>query len=217
VTARTALVRRPLRSAAAGACALLLLSGCGAGLKAQTYLEKSSADSTNDAVGSIAVRNLAVTGPTTGTTWPAGATVPVKLLLVNEGGEDDTLVSATSPDAASVAVGGPTPTLTVPRLGASDPASTLVLVGLTRDLPGGSYVELTLSFQRNGSKTMLVPVQVVPAQVVREQDQYEVGETDTEGDPIVEETEGAEPGGDNVVDPEGNPAGSNTQDPPVGE
>ena len=66
--------RRPLARVAASACALLVLTGCGTGLRAQTYLEKSTADSTNDAVGFLAVRNLAVMGPTTGTVWPPTCT-----------------------------------------------------------------------------------------------------------------------------------------------
>lgn len=206
--------RRPLARVAASACALLLLTGCGTGLRAQTYLEKSTADSTNDAIGFLAVRNLAVLGPSTGTSWPAGGSAPMKVTFVNEGGEEDRLVSASSPAATSVRIVGPSP-LTVPPLGVSDPASGLVLEGLTRELPGGSYVDVTLSFERNGSKTMLVPVQIVPGQVPREDHDYHVNETDSEGNPIVEE--GAPQEGDNVVDDEGNPAGDNTQDPPVSE
>ncbi len=207
------LPRRPLARVAASACALLVLTGCGTGLRAQTYLEKSTAEATNDAVGFLAVRGFAVLGPTTGTTWPAGSSAPVKITLVNESGEEDRLLSASSPAAASVGVVGPP--LTVPPLGVSDPASGLVLQGLTRELPGGSYVEVTLSFERNGSKTMLVPVMIVPMQVEREDHHYEVAETDSAGDPIVEE--GAAQEGDNVVDDEANPAGDNTQDPPVSE
>ena len=206
--------RRPIARVAASACALLVLTGCGTGLRAQTYLEKSTAEATNDAVGFLAVRNFAVLGPTTGTAWPAGASAPMRLTLVNEGGEEDRLVSVTTPAAASVRVVGPSP-LTVPALGVSDPASGLVLEGLTRELPGGTYIDVTLSFERNGSKTMLVPVQIVPGQVPREDHHYEVTETDSEGDPLVEE--GAPQEGDNVVEPEGNPAGDNTQDAPVSE
>jgi copper(I)-binding protein len=193
--------RRPLARVAASACALLLLTGCGTGLRAQTYLEKSTADSTNDAIGFLAVRNLAVLGPATGTSWPAGGSAPMKVTFVNEGGEEDRLVSASSPAATSVRIVGP--------------ASGLVLEGLTRELPGGSYVDVTLSFERNGSKTMLVPVQIVPGQVPREDHDYHVNETDSEGNPIIEE--GAPQEGDNVVEDEGNPAGDNTQDPPLSE
>lgn len=209
--------RHPLVRVAASASALLLLTGCGTGLRAQTYLEKSTADSTNDAIGFLAIRNLAVLGPPAGTTYPAGTDARVKVTVVNEGGEEDRLLSASTPVASGVRVVGPTPTLTVPSLGSTDPAYGLVLEGLTRELPGGSYIDLTLSFERNGTKTMLVPVQIVPGQVPREDHDYHVPETDSEGDPIVEETEGAEPGGDNVIEPESNPAGDNVQDPPISE
>ena len=209
--------RRPLARVAASASVLLLLTGCGTGLRAQTYLEKSTADSTNDAIGFLAIRNLAVLGPPVGTSYPVGADAPMKITVVNEGGEEDRLLSASSPAATSVGVVGPSPTLTVPPLGPSEPAYGLVLEGLTRELPGGTYVDVTLQFERNGSKTMLVPVQIVPNQVPREDHDYHVPETDSEGDPIVEETEGAEQGGDNVVDTDSNPAGDNSQDPPISE
>ena len=211
------LPRRPLTRVAASAAVLLLLTGCGTGLQAQTYLEKSTADSTNDAIGFLAIRNLAVLGPPVGTAWPAGSDAAAKITVVNEGGEEDRLLTASTPAAAAVLVVGPSPTLTVPPLGTSAPGYGLVLEGLTAELPGGTYIEMTLSFERNGSKTMLVPVQIVPDQVPREKNDYHVAETDSEGDPIVEETEGAEQGGDNVIDQEGNPAGDNLPDAPISE
>ena len=58
----------------------------------QTYQEKAVADATNDAVGTIAVRNLAVEGPPTGIVLQEGSDAPMTVTLVNEGGEDDVLV-----------------------------------------------------------------------------------------------------------------------------
>ncbi len=211
------MTRTPRRLALAAGAALLLLTGCGTGLQAQTYLEKSTAESTNDAIGFLAIRNLAVLGPPVGTAWPAGSDAAAKITVVNEGGEEDRLLTASTPAAAAVRVVGPSPTLTVPPLGTSAPGSGLSLEGLTADLPGGTYIEMTLSFERNGSKTMLVPVQIVPDQVPREKNDYHVAETDSEGDPVVEEPEGAEQGGDNVIDQEGNPAGDNLPDAPISE
>ena len=39
-------------------------------------------------------------------------------------------------------------------------------LGLTEDLQTGTYVQMTLTFARNGSRTLLVPVQVTPDGVV---------------------------------------------------
>lgn len=153
----------------AGLAAVLLVAGCGTGQKAQTYQERTVADATNDAVGDIAVRNLAVEGPAQGTVLTKGSDAPLSIALVNQGGEDDTLVSATTPAAASVDVKGPSTTLTLPRLQAVDQAYSLVLRGLTGDLRTGTYIPLTLAFQRNGTKTMLVPVEVTPGGVPRKE------------------------------------------------
>lgn len=196
-------------SGAAGLLALLLVAGCGSGLRPQTYQERSVADATNDAIGAIAVRNLAVSAPASGTAHPAGGSAPVIVTLVNQGGEPDTLLSATTPAARSVTVTGPTPQLQVGRLASADPAYRLVLQGLTKPLATGTYIEMTLMFQRNGSKSLLVPVQVKPEQVARTKKEYKVAETDSEGKPIVE--------GDNVPETGSNPKGDNSQDAPVAE
>jgi len=210
---------------AAGLAALLLVAGCGSGQRAQTYQERTVAEATNSAIGDIAVRNIAVMAPPQGTVYPAGSSAPVQLTLVSQGPEDDILVSATSPAASSVQVTGPTPQLTVPRLGSSDPAYSLMLTGLTRELATSQYVDITLAFQRNGSGTMLVPVQVTPEQVARTDGTYKVAETDSEGNPLPEEeqrpeldTDGGEaPEGDAAVENESDPTGDNAGDAPVSE
>ncbi len=189
--------RSRLAAPAAGLAAALLLVGCGVGQKSQTYQEKAVADATNDAVGSIAVRNLAIKAPQDGILLRQGTDAPVIITLVNNGGDDDTLTAVTSPAAASVEIVGPRPTIEVPRLRSADAAYSLLLRGLTRDLPTGSYVEMTLTFTRNGSKTVLVPVQTDPS-VERAGGDYKVAETDSAGKPIgdnVPQT-GSDPKGD---------------------
>lgn len=196
---------RRLAAPALGLAAALLLAGCGSGQRAQTYQEKAVAEATNDAVGSIAVRNIAVLGPPTGIVLQEGADAPMSVTFVNEGAEDDVLVSATTPAAASVDVLGPTDQVEVPRLNAAAPGYRLVLRDLTRDLQTGSYIDMTLTFERNGTRTMLVPVQTTPDGAPREEGEYHVAETDSNGDPIVEDQE--ETGGDNVIEQESDPAG----------
>lgn len=194
---------------AVGLAAALLLAGCGSGMRAQTYQEKAVADATNDAVGAIAVRNIAVLGPQTGIVLPEGSDAPMTVVFVNQGAEDDVLLSASSPAAASVDIVGPAAEFAVPRLQASDTAYSLVLRDLTRDLQTGSYIDLTLEFERNGSKTLLVPVQTTPEGAPRdEHHEYEIAETDSAGKPIVKE------GGDAQIeqtrDTQGDQGGSDT-------
>lgn len=205
---------RSYATPAVGLVAALLLTGCGSGQRAQTYQEKAVAEATNDAVGSIAVRNLAVAGPPVGITWREGQDAPLVVTLVNEGGQDDTLVSVSTPAAASVEVQGPTDQLELPRLTAADRAYRLLLQDLTRDLQTGEYVEMTLTFERNGSKTMLVPVQTTPEGAPRDEDHhYEVAETDSAGKPIVEEEE--DPQSSNVPDTEAPTEGDNGDQSPT--
>lgn len=199
---------RRLAAPALGLAAALLLAGCGSGQKAQTYQEKSVADATNDSVGTIAVRNLAVEGPPTGTVLLQGSDAPMTVTLVNEGGQDDTLVSVTTPAAASVDVVGPSRTLEVPRLSSTGSAYSLRLRDLTSDIQTGTFIDLTLTFERNGVRTLIVPVQVTPEGVQRKVLDYEVDETDSAGKPIV---------GDNTPDSGSDPKGDQGNPVPASE
>lgn len=176
--------RRAYGAPALGLAAALLLAGCGAGQRAEVYQERTVADATNDSVGAIAVRNLAVEAPEQGRVLSQGTDAQMVVTLVNEGGDDDTLTSATTPAARAVRIVGPTSTLPVPRLQNSPGEYSLVLSGLTRDLQTGTYIELTMNFERNGSKTMLVPVQTTPSGAPRPTGQYEVPDTDSAGSPL---------------------------------
>lgn len=177
---------------AVGVAAALLLGGCGIGQKAQTYQERTVGDATNTAVGSIAVRNIAVLGPRSGVTLTKGSDAQLVFTMVNDGPQDDVLLSASTPAATSVVISGPTPRLQLPRLTDADPRYTMTLNGLTRDLQTGEYVDLTLEFQRNGTRSLLVPVQVTPEGAPRPSSTYAPGETDSANKPIVS--------GDNVPD-----------------
>lgn len=181
---------RPAARAAALALVLGLgLSGCGAGLRAQTYQERATSDATNEAVGAIAVRNLRVLPPSGGESYAVGSTARVAFVLVNEGPEADRLTDVTTDAAGGVALVGPAPQLTVPAQGTvSDYA--FELRGLTRELRPGQYVQMTLTFADNGSETMLVPVEVTGTPQPRREG-YKVGETDSSGQVIVEDEPGA--------------------------
>lgn len=174
----------PAATRLVGLAAAALLAGCGVGQQTQTYQSKAAADSTNVSVGAIAVRNLAVAGPRVGTVLSQGTDAPVNITLVNQGGDDDVLTQVTSPAAASVVIEGPDSQLPVPRLSSSGTAYSLLLRGLTGDLQTGTYIEMTLTFSRNGIKTVNVPVQTTSGGVPRPTGTYEVPETDSAGQPL---------------------------------
>ena len=153
---------RPARSVltAALAAAVLGLSGCGASLDAQTYQERNNAESTDTAIGSLAVRDLAVEAPR-GDKHEVGDDAGVSLTVTNAAPEEDRLVAVSSPDAEEVVVvdeDGEEAELVVPSLGSTQGLVRLELRGLTRELRSGEYVTLELRFEENGALETLVPV-----------------------------------------------------------
>ena len=151
--------RRPAVVALAVSAALL--SACGTGLQAQTYKETGRQDGASTDVAQIAVRNLHVTPPLSGSTIGTDEAAVLAGVLVNEGNSDDSLVGASS-DAASAAVleeaGKPVPAVPVPARGSSSTTWSIVLTGLVTDLHAGQYITVTLSFQKAGRTTVQVPV-----------------------------------------------------------
>lgn len=156
---RTA-ARRRAGTVLAAAVLALALAGCGANFQAQTYQERAVTDGNNAAVGAIAIRNIAVLPGSDGTV-AAGSDALVRMTLTNDGGEDDALVQASSPAAASVDITGPSGTtarLPLPRLGTTGGTAGLVLRGVKESLRSGSTISITLRFERNGEITMSLPV-----------------------------------------------------------
>jgi copper(I)-binding protein len=195
--------RRPITALArpvAGTLLALALTGCGATLDAQTYQERSNADATNTAVGTIALRGMAVEAGGGDRTHEAGADAEVVLVLTNSDDEADTLVEVTSPDAESVELlvdgeqesGG----IEVPALGSTGDTASLRLVSLTEELREGEYTTLTFRFERSGSIEVAVPVRS-PGRTDRPV--YTGGEGE-EGEPALQAPagghEGEEAGGD---------------------
>jgi hypothetical protein len=93
--------RRALGLAGAAAAALVTAS-CAAGQHAQTAYEHPTPQNfAYGEVGSLQLRTVAIQAPDrvsgAGTSYPAGAAVPLTLAIVNTGGSKDTLQSVTSP------------------------------------------------------------------------------------------------------------------------
>jgi copper(I)-binding protein len=145
---------------AAAVLAAVALTGCGASLDAQTYQERNQAESTDTAVGALAVRNVAVMPPRRGETYEAGDDAEGSLTVTNRSNEADTLVEISSPDAEQVVVleDGQPGELEVPALGSTTDTYSLRIEGLREDLRTGEYIRMSLRFENNGSVDVLVPV-----------------------------------------------------------
>jgi copper(I)-binding protein len=146
-----------------GAIALLVpaLAGCEAGLNAPTLEFHPAAAGATTSVNDISISNVFVLGPPSGSTLPAGSSASLFLGLYNNGGNGDTLVSASAPAAAqSVTITGGSVSLP-PQTGVdlTGPEPKVVLSGLTTSLQGGENVDVTLNFQTAGPVTLDVPVE----------------------------------------------------------
>lgn len=147
---------------AALALAAAALTGCGANLDAQTYQERNQAESTDTAVGALAIRDLAVVPPEGVDGYAAGDDAEGSITVTNNGTEPDRLVSVSSPDAAEVVVleeGSPSE-LEVPALGSTASRYTLRIEGLKAPLRAGEFIRMAFRFEKNGSVEALVPVEI---------------------------------------------------------
>ena len=157
--------RRALRRACAVAAVALIpvLAGCEAGSSAPVlhwHPPTNGASATiKEGGGEIAIRNAFVLGAPVNATLPAGSSAGLFVGLVNTGPRDR-LVSISAPSAAT--------SVTLPKGGVAleqdtsalltGPEPKLILTGLTRSLPGGTYIKVLLTFQKAGTVSLDVPV-----------------------------------------------------------
>ncbi|MGE0297942.1 copper chaperone PCu(A)C [Pseudonocardia sp.] len=153
----------------AAAAAALLLAGCGAGQLTGTSTQGSSSGGANGSAGNILVRDAEIefgTAAPAAVVFPAGASAPLMMHIVNQGYAADTLVSASSPIASSVQVGGATELPggqallvgTAPELLPGTQATQLTLVGLTEPVRAGLTYPVELTFRDAGRISLNVPV-----------------------------------------------------------
>ena len=154
-------VRRRLAAGLLAAAVAGALTGCGTSLDAQTYQERSNAEATNAAVGSLAVRGVYVEAPRTDEGYEVGDDATVHITVTNAAPEEDRLLGVTSSAAGEVVVlaGEQERDMVVPPLGSTGDFVTFELRGLTRSLRPGEYADLRLRFEKNGEIELLVPVQ----------------------------------------------------------
>jgi periplasmic copper chaperone A len=110
------------------------LAGCAAGQIAQTAYQANNSTGATVTVNGIAIRDAQIAFPETtegGETaaiYRVGGTAPVEMWVINQSAQPDRLVSASSPIAGSVTVGGDTDL----------PAGTMMVVGSPSSLGGQS-------------------------------------------------------------------------------
>jgi periplasmic copper chaperone A len=101
------------------------LTGCAAGQIAQTAYQANNSTGATVTTNGIAIRDAqiafpeATEGAESAALYRAGGTAPVEAYVINQSTQDDRLVSASSPIAGSVAVGGDTDL----------PAGTVMIIG----------------------------------------------------------------------------------------
>lgn len=151
---------RRLASGLLAVATAMSVSACGASMDAQTYQERTNAESTNTAVGQLAVRGVAVEAPRTDKGYDVGDDATVMITVTNAGSDADRLVEVTSSAAREVVVlaGDDEGDLVVPARGSTGDFVTLELRGLTRALRPGEYVDLSLRFADNGTTDLVAPV-----------------------------------------------------------
>ncbi|WP_439384097.1 hypothetical protein [Amycolatopsis lexingtonensis] len=98
--------RRVLGAGVLALGAALVLAGCGAGQITQTDSQQPAVNGTYAQVKTIVLRNAAVQYPTSGPGYPAGATPALTLTIVNQGAQDDSLVSVTTEDGTQATIAG---------------------------------------------------------------------------------------------------------------
>ncbi|MBW3640098.1 MAG: copper chaperone PCu(A)C [Actinobacteria bacterium] len=155
----TALRGRPTALAVA-VLATASLSGCGAGLRPQTYESRTSPESSNLDLGPLSLRNVSVLPPEDGETYEVGDDAEVVLTVTNSSPEADRLVSVSSTAAEDVVVldDGQPGRPEVPGSGSTGDRITLEIQGLREPVGPGEFVELTFRFEDNGTVEALVPI-----------------------------------------------------------
>lgn len=156
-----------------------VVSGCGTGLQAQTYKESGRSDGTSTDLESLAIRNLHIEPPTSGTTLAAGSSAVLTGSLVNHGDTPETLTTVSTDVAGAVSFtdnGQSSTSITIPA-GGSSTEWTAVLNGLNAPIPAGTYISVTLEFTNAGRTTLHVPMQIGDASLgSREVEQEPYGE-----------------------------------------
>ena len=191
----------------------LALTACGAERDAQTYQERSQADASNTAVGTLALRGVAILPPEDDRTYAAGEDAEAVFVVTNNDDSDDRLLEVTAEgvEQVEVLVDGEPGELVVPALGSTEERGSLRLVGLEEELTEGEYLTMTFRFEDNGTVEFPVPVAVSG----RTDRPVYTGEEGGEGEPALQAPAGGHEGEESGGDEDG--AGAEGEEGVVGE
>ena len=151
----------PRRLCIAAVAALIpALAGCEAGANAPTQQWHQPTDGAETILHGIVIRNVFVLGAPPDSALAAGKSAGLFLAMVDSG-SPDRLLSISAPGTARavrlpggqpVSVSGENPVLL------TGPQPEVVLHGLMRALPGGTFIRVIMNFENAGSVTLSVPV-----------------------------------------------------------
>ncbi|MGY1711884.1 copper chaperone PCu(A)C [Geodermatophilus sp. SYSU D00758] len=153
----------PARVGAAGLAAAVVLAGCDAGQDAETTQEVPDTPGVDGSVGQVDLDDVYLDS---GSDVAAGAAVPLRAALTNEGESPDTLTSVTTPAAQSVQLldenGDPaTGGIPLPADGQVDATTgpeRMRLEGVTSAIGTTDTVPVTFVFATAGEVRLDVPV-----------------------------------------------------------
>jgi copper(I)-binding protein len=159
------LVRRLLLASAVALTPVL--AGCEAGNQAPTLNFHVPTDAATKDAGDLAIRNAFVLGAPLGSRLQPGDTASLFFSVLTSG-TSDRLLRITAPGSATsvTLAGGSVAVTTSHPVLLNGPATKAYLVGLTRQITGGSTLNITLTFQNAGQVTLTVPVMARAAHYV---------------------------------------------------
>ena len=153
-------MNRALRAATMGVLLLspIALSACSAGQVTQTATQERDKTGGQAQVGSITVRQAALESPSGGV-YEAGDDAALRLAIVNNGEEEDTLTGIEGEGFGDAEIEDE---IAIPADGTvfvgSDGDAEITLTDLDEGLTPGQYLELTLTFEQAGDVDIRVTV-----------------------------------------------------------
>jgi copper(I)-binding protein len=145
-----------------GALALMIpvLAGCESGLNAPTLQFHAASGGAYTTYNGISINDAFVLGAPSGSV-PAGSSASMFLSLFNNGTNADKLVGVTAPGAAANVqlTGGGVNVPATSAVSLTGPSPSVVLSNLSKPLPSGGSIPVTLDFQHAGAVTIQVPVE----------------------------------------------------------
>jgi copper(I)-binding protein len=154
-------VTRMTRRLMAGAIVALIpvLAGCEAGLNAPTSNFHPAANGAYHTQGDVTINNAFVLGGPLNQSLPAGSDAGLFLAIYSTGGDQLQSVSAPGYAASVKLVDGPVNIPASTSVNLFSPSPEIVLTDLSKALPAGGTIDLTLTFAKAGQIPIDVPVQ----------------------------------------------------------